>query len=149
MHPLVLAGGAAVLGYLGFKAMKKQEAADLQQKQLWGASELLTGHTYTVQASIDTSKLGTQDPSTASAVIKSTFEQLGWRVTGSAQPKGSADMQALAEGKPSQWMIQGVWTKPEKFMTTTPQWLGMAVAYEAPVPPMNVVGPSGQVTNYK
>lgn len=132
MNPAVLAGGA-LLAFLGYRALQKQAASEDQKKMLMGVSELKTGHTYTVQLSIDTSKLGTKDPSTASAVIKATFEQLGWRVMSTPQPKAPADMQALAEGKASQWMIQGVWTKPDKYMTQTPPWLGMAVAYEAPV----------------
>lgn len=132
MNPLVLGGGALLLGWLGKSYIDKSKA-EARQKQLLGARELIQGRTYTVQASVDTSKLGTKDPSTAAAVIKATFQELGFIINSTPTPKTAGDQAALSYGGASQWMFQGQWNRAEKFMPQGPAWLGQAAAYEAPI----------------
>lgn len=139
MHPLILAGGALAAGWFAKSMIDKNKTSTAQQQAAFeqalgkAATELTQGKGYTVQLSIDSPKMGTKDAATASAVIRSTFEQLGWRVTSTPSPRTAAETQNFVSGRASQWVLQGQWTKAEKAMTQGPPWLGMAMAYEMPV----------------
>lgn len=138
MHPLVLLGGGALaaLGVKSFLDKRKhdQEVAQSHFQAALGmaAKELTQGKGYTVQLSIQSSKTGTNNPATMAALIKATFEQLGWRVTSTPSPLNATNTQAFVASRDSQWVFQGQWTKEEKFMPQGPAWLGMAMAYPTP-----------------
>lgn len=127
----ILLGAVGAAALVLPKMGKKDEPA--AQALRPGAPELLQGHTYTVQLTIDSPKMGTQNVATASAVIKSTFEQLGWLISSTPTTRGPGETANFNAGKASQWIFQGRWNKAEKFMPQGPPWLGMAAAYEAPV----------------
>lgn len=95
-------------------------------------TEFIQGKTYAVQLMV-TPVIGTKDPITGSAVIKSTMEQLGWKVLALPVTRGPSDATAFLTGQPSQWVFSGQWTKSDKFMNVVPPWLSSAIAFLLPV----------------
>lgn len=134
MHPLVLIVGGAALALAGKSYFDKKKEQEVATQHVLGmaAKELIQGKGYTVMLEIDSSKAGTNSTATMASVIKATFEQLGWRMTSTPTPRGANDTLAFTQGRPSQWIFQGQWTKEEKFMPQGPPWLGMAMAYPTP-----------------
>ncbi len=96
------------------------------------ATEFEQGKTYAVQLMV-TPTIGTKDPVTASNVIKSTMEQLGWKVLSTPVTRGPSDASAFLTGQAAQWVFSGQWTKTDKFMNVIPPWLGSAMAFKLPV----------------
>ncbi len=114
------------------KAIAFQEESARQAVLATAAPEFKQGKTYAVQLMV-TDRIGTKDPVTASNVIKSTMEQLGWKVLSTPVTRGPQDATAFLTGQPSQWLFSGQWTKTDKFMNVVPPWLGSAMAFELPV----------------
>lgn len=130
---LAAAGGAMLMNKVAKdKAVAQEQEVARQRALSMAATEFTQGKTYAVQLMI-TDKIGTKSVPTASAVIKSTMEQLGWKVLSTPVTRGQSDTNAFAAGQPSQWMFSGQWTKTDKFMAVSPPWLGSAMAFELPV----------------
>lgn len=139
MHPLLLALGAAAGGITLFKVWenhsqnKAQEEVNRQKVLGMAASELEAGKTYSLQIMV-TNAIGTKDVPTASNVIASSLQQLGWKLLGSPVLRSDADKNAFAQGQPSQWVLTGVWRRRDKkYMDVVPAWLGMALPFKQPV----------------
>jgi hypothetical protein len=127
------AGGALLMNKVQKDKARAFEAETARQQSLGlAASELIQGKTYAVQLVV-TDKIGTKDVVTASNVIKSTMEQLGWKVLSTPVVRGPVDATAFATGQPSQWVFSGQWTKTDKFMQVFPPWAGSAIAFLLPV----------------
>jgi len=138
MHPGLLLLGGAALGALALKVMKESTAraaqaqADIQNVQKMAVTKFEPGKSYSIQLMV-TSDIGTRDVPTATAVIKSTFEQLGWKILSTPVPRGDANVNKFKAGEPSEWIVNGVWRRRDMdSMPTVPSWLGMAMAYKLP-----------------
>lgn len=131
---LIGAVGGAFLYSRVQDAKKKalEEENNRQRSFNLAATEFVQGKTYAVQLMV-TPTIGTKEPVTASAVIKSTMEQLGWKVLSTPVVRGGEDGVKFATGQPSQWVFTGQWTKTDKFMNVVPPWLGSAMAFQLPV----------------
>lgn len=130
---LGVAGGALIMNKVQKdKAAANQAEAARQAVLTMAVTEFTQGKTYAVQLMV-TNSIGTKDPVTASNVIKSTMEQLGWKVLSTPVVRGIADSTSFATGQPSQWLFSGQWTLPAKFMSVTPAWMGSAMAFLLPV----------------
>lgn len=130
---LSAAAGAFILNKVQKDAQK--DAAEQQARHnalSLAATEFEQGKTYAVQLMV-TPDIGTKDPVTASKVIQSTMEQLGWKVLSTPVTRGPSDASAFITGQPSQWVFSGQWTKTDKFMNVVPAWLGSAMAFKLPV----------------
>ncbi len=131
---LLGAAGGALL----FSKVQKDKARAIQEESArqnvlnMAATEFQQGKTYAVQLMV-TPTIGTKDPVTASNVIKSTMEQLGWKVLSTPVTRDPAAATAFLTGQPSQWVFSGQWTKTDKFMNVVPPWLGSAMAFLLPV----------------
>jgi len=127
------AGGALILSKIQKdKAQAIQAEASRQSVLNMAATEFVQGKTYAVQLMV-TPTIGTRDPVTASNVIKSTMEQLGWKVLSTPVVRDPAAGVAFGTGQASQWVFSGQWTKTDKFMNVVPPWLGSAMAFLLPV----------------
>ena len=127
------AGGAFLLTRVQDAKKKSIDAENARQQSFnLAATEFVQGKTYAVQLMV-TNVIGTKDVVTASNVIKSTMEQLGWKVLSTPVTRGPADATAFLTGQPSQWLFSGQWTKTDKFMNVVPPWLGSAMAFQLPV----------------
>lgn len=131
---LAAGGGALVLKKIQSMKAAAFEAETARQNVLASAvTEFQQGKTYAVQLMV-TSAIGTKDVATASAVIKSTMEQLGWKVLSlPALRSNDVDGTAFQTGQPSQWVFSGQWTKTDKTMSVSPSWMGQALAFLLPV----------------
>ncbi len=127
------AGGAFILNGVQSAKKRSADAENARQASLnLAATEFAQGKTYAVQLMV-TPSIGTRDPIQASAVIKATMEQLGWKVLSIPVTRGPADATAFVTGQASQWLFSGQWTKTAKFMEVVPPWLGSAMAFQLPV----------------
>ncbi len=127
------AAGALILNKVQKdKARAFQEEGARQSVLGMAATEFQQGKTYAVQLMV-TPTIGTKDVVTASNVIKSTMEQLGWKVLSTPVTRDPAAATAFLTGQPSQWAFSGQWTKTDKFMNVVPPWLGSAMAFLLPV----------------
>lgn len=132
MHPIVVLGGAALLGLAAYEVFKPK--AQVSEGPLGlGTKELQQGKTYAVQLQILSNQTGTNDIAKMSNVIKATFEQLGWSVSSPPATRDPSEAAHFIAGEASQWMFTGVWMRPETSMSQGPPWLGMAVAFQLPV----------------
>lgn len=130
---LSAAAGAFILNKVQKDAQK--EAAEQQARHnvlSLAATEFEQGKTYAVQLMV-TPDIGTKDKVTASKVIQSTMEQLGWKVLSTPVPRDPSAETAFFTGQPAQWVFSGQWTKTDKFMNVVPPWLGSAMAFKLPV----------------
>lgn len=136
--PVIAVLGAAA-GALLFNSVQKSKQNALAAEAARQAAlnlavtELTQGKTYAVQLMV-TRDIGTKDVPTASAVIKSTMEQLGWKVLSTpAFRDAKADGAAFSAGQPAQWVFSGQWTLADKSMKVSPGWMGSAMAFLLPV----------------
>lgn len=130
---LSAAAGALILSKVQKDKAQAIQAESARQSVLnTAATEFQQGKTYAVQLMV-TPTIGTKDPVTASNVIKSTMEQLGWKVLSTPVTRDPGAATAFLTGQPSQWVFSGQWTKTDKFMNVVPPWLGSAMAFLLPV----------------
>lgn len=140
MHPLALvavaAGGAVAWDWWkGRAANAAQDEAARQKALSMAATSFEPGLSYSVQMMVLPDKLGVKDVVTASAAIKSTMEQFGWKVLSTPQLRNAAAKAAWDKGQPAEWVFTGVWRRRDKqFMDVVPPWLGMAMAFRLPLP---------------
>lgn len=139
MHPGLLLIGGAALGALALKAISSSKAqaekseADRQKVLGMAATSFEAGKSYSCQLMV-TNAIGTKDLVTATNVIKSTFEQLGFKMLSTPVPKGDENIKKFGAGEPSEWVFQGVWRRRDmSTIPTAPAWVGMLMAYKMPV----------------
>lgn len=140
MHPGILVLGAAAGGAYLYKWAKESAAAKAEaeaaQKRVL-ASQAFTldaGKAYSVQMAVDQKVLGVKDLVTATQAIKSTMEQLGWKLLSTPVLRNDAAKAAWDKGEVSEWVFSGVWRRADKnIIDVTPQWLGQTIIYKLPV----------------
>lgn len=147
MHPVLLALVSAASGAFLFsrvaKAAEERTAAERARQAALGmsAQELVQGRTYAVQIMVDPRMPGwggaaaPKDLATASALIKATYEQLGWRLLNLPAIADVQNAQRFFAGQPALWVFSGVWSRPEKFQAISPDWATMTLAQELPTLP--------------
>jgi hypothetical protein len=123
------AGGAVV-----YDMYKKSEASKGASDQV--ASELIKGKSYVVQMMVNPQSPqwgGVRDLAQASALIKATFEQLGWQFLMNPTPRDPATAAAKLNAlQPLEWVFNATWTRNEKAQTMSPSWVGQALPYPLP-----------------
>jgi hypothetical protein len=136
LYVAAAAGGAVLYNaYEKSKAPKKSDAQVVADTKV--ASELQKGRSYVVQLMVDPRQPtwgGVKDLPTASALIKATFEQLGWRFLMPPTPREPTAVaaQKLAAAQPLEFVFNGTWMRDEKYQTLSPSWVGMALPYPLP-----------------
>lgn len=131
----ILGAAAGALVLSSVQKSQQKAVADEAARQAalnMAVTSFVQGKTYAVQLMV-TSSIGTKDKVTASAVIKATMEQLGWKVLSTPVTRGPADDTAFSTGQPSQWVFSGQWTLTDTFMKVSPPWMGSAMAFLLPV----------------
>jgi hypothetical protein len=129
MTPLHLLGIAAAAGagwWLYENKFKKAALPGQAPGQMPGmVSELTQGRSYTVMAVLNKT-INTNDPVTASAVLRSSFEQWGAKVLSQPTVRDADEMKKFLGGEPSTWVFSMQWTRSEKYIPANPQWLSGA-----------------------
>lgn len=135
MTPVAMLAIAAVAGgalYL----YKKNETKSLPGQapgQMPGiVSELTQGRSYTVMAVLNRS-INTNDAATASAVLKSSFEQWGAKVLSQPTVRDANEMSKFLAGEPATFIFNMQWLRPEKYIPAAPQWLSGATFILMPI----------------
>ena len=146
-HPLVLVLGAAAAGALLMKQSQKsaeaKAAEEAARAKLLGqqASELEAGYSYSMQFMFipEASKL--QGVPNQSALIKATFEQLGFKALSTPQPADAAQQALAVQNKNASWVFAGVWRRRDKkYIDLAIPWLGQSMLFKLPAQPdMSVV----------
>jgi hypothetical protein len=133
------AAGGAFLWNAYEKAKEKKLVDDAARQNAVNkvASELLKGKSYAVQLMVDPANPtwgGINNLERASALIKATFEQLGWRLHFNPAPRDDLKTatQKLALKQPMEWVFNGTWMRDERYQTLSPGWVGMALPYLLP-----------------
>ena len=120
---------AAIAAYGGYQLFKKfwPSALPGQAPGLMPGivSELTQGRSYTVMAVLNKT-INTNDPVTASSVLRSSFEQWGAKVLSQPTVRDADEMKKFLGGDPSTWVFTMQWTKKEKYIPAAPQWLSGA-----------------------
>lgn len=131
-------GGVIAKGaYDTAKRKKEEEDAARQSAVDQFARTLQKGKNYAVQLMVDPSNPqwgGVKDLTTASALIKATFEQLGWRFLAAPAPRDSSAVasQKLMAGQPLEWVLTATWIRDEPYQAVSPGWAAMALPYLIP-----------------
>jgi hypothetical protein len=140
MNPLIIVLGAAAGGAYLYKMASEKAAAsaanDAAQKRVINSqvSTLTAGKAYSVQMAVDSKALGTKELVTATQVIKSTMEQLGWKLLSTPVLRNDASKAAFDKGEVSEWVFTGVWRRRDKsYIEVAPQWMGQTLIYSLPV----------------
>lgn len=141
MNPVLIALASAAGGAFLFsrvaKAQEERARTDAARQATLDltAKELKQGHAYAVQMMVDPRAPSWGGPAaprnlaTAAALIKATYQQLGWRFLN--EPATSSGVQFIG-GQPALWIWSGVWTRPEPFQPVAPGWAVMTLAQELP-----------------
>ena len=146
MNPLLLALLVGGGGYLGYQLLKPKPQTS-EGPMGYGSRDLIQGRTYTVQLMVDPTKIyipngnggqrlqgnNPQEVDMTSKVIQAAFEQLGFKVAAPPALFGPEESVKFLQLMPSQWVLTGMWLRPEKNLTTGPDWLLSAVPYQLPI----------------
>ena len=147
MHPLVLVLGGLAAGALVMKQRQSsKEAADAENAArlaLLGqqASQLDAGFSYSMKFMFLPEKSGLKDVASQSALIKATFEQLGFKALSTPQPASSSAASLAAKNENAEWVFAGVWRRQDKkYIDLAVPWLGQSMLFKLPAQPdMSVV----------
>lgn len=143
---IVIALGSAAVGAWVYGLISSAQARNrLEQGQRQDATnqfarELEKNKTYAVQMMVNPQAPDwppqQTDLARSAALIKATFEQLGWRFppNGAGDPKlrDQGNASRFFAGSPAEWILTATWIRDERVMPAAPRWLAMALPYQIP-----------------
>lgn len=134
---LAAAGGAWMHSTYQREQQKKRDEEAFHKNVLsLSSSQLEKGRTYTAQVMIDPKSPqwgNINDLNRAAALIKATFEQLGWKFVMNPMIRNEDNARRFIAGEPNEWIFNAIWMKDEKYQTLKPDWVTMVLAYPLPV----------------